>query len=124
MGGAVSYLSDGQDHHQEDFKQPAAGGWGCLLFDLIHLSTGATDCEEGLMAASRRAHASEYAPELLLPLSLSLKLTTVTFCLHMRPSILEDRPGHVFYEVTAFTPLDFGVCPPGVESLLRNVSIF
>lgn len=75
------------------------------------------------MAASRSAHASKYAPELLLPPSLSLQLTTVTLCLHMRPSILEDRPGQVSYKVIAFTPLDFGVCPPGVESLLRNVSI-
>ena len=28
LGVAASYLSDGQDHPQEDFKQPSAGGWG------------------------------------------------------------------------------------------------
>ena len=58
------------------------------------------------MAAFRRVHASEYAPELLLPPSLSPQRTTVTLCFHMTPSILEDRPGQVSYEVTAFTPLD------------------
>ena len=53
------------------------------------------------MADSRRAHAKEYFPELLLPISFSPRWATATPAFSGDPPTLTGRSGSVFYGVTA-----------------------
>ena len=78
------------------------------------------------MADSGRAHAEEYFPELLLPVSLSLQWATAAPCLFRDPPTLAGRSGSVSYRVTAPSPWVLMhtllcVCPPRVESLFPPV---
>ena len=59
----------------------------------------------GLMADSGRAHAKEYFPELLLPVSLSSGWATATTAASAGdPPTLAGRSGSVSYRVTALCP--------------------
>ena len=106
------------------------GGAGfppCCLFGLRQPNTGAyLGSLVGLMADSGTAHAKEYFPELLLPVSLSPRWATATPRFHRRPSntsryVWFSLPwGHCFFPwVPIRTPLC--VCPPRVESLFPPV---
>ena len=84
------------------------GGAGfppCWLFGLRQPNTGAYPGSlVGLMADSGRAHAKEYFPELLLPVSLSSWWDTATSASTGDPPTLAGRSGSVSYGVTAPSP--------------------
>ena len=97
---------------------------GCLAWGDWELE--ATGSLVGLMADSGRAHAKEYFPELLLPVSLSPWWATATPRLCRRPSKPAGRSGSVSYGVTAPFPWVLMctllcLCPPRVESLFPSV---
>ena len=106
------------------------GGAGfppCWLFCLRQPNTGAyLGLLTELMADSGRAHAEEYFPELLLPVSLSLRWATATPCLCRRPSnpsrwVWFSLPwGHCSFPWVLMHTL-LCVCPPRVESLFPPV---
>ena len=78
------------------------------------------------MADSGRAHAKEYFPELLLPVSLSLQWATATPASAGDPPTLAGRSGSVSCGVTAPSPWVLMctlvcVCPPRVCSLFPPV---
>ena len=106
------------------------GGAGfppCWLFGLRQPNTAAyLGSLVGLMADSGRAHAKEYFPELLLPVSLSLGEPQLPPTSAGDPSTLAGRSGSVspqghcsFPWVQMRTLLC--VCPPRVESLFPPV---
>ena len=75
-----------------------------------------------LMVDSGRAHAKEYFPELLLPVSLSPWWATATPASTGDPPTLAGRSGLVSYGVTTSSPCVLMhtllcVCPPRVESV-------
>ena len=99
----------------------------CLLFGLRRPNTGAyLGCLVELMADSGRAHAKEFFPELLLPVSLSSRWHTATPRLCRRPSNASREVwfsllwGHCSFPWVLMSTL-FCVCPPGVESLFPSV---
>ena len=113
MGGTGSCPSGGQGCGQEDFKPHTYWVSGavsphCLLFALRCLSLKPTGCcvGPGLVDEmfSRRAHANEYSPKLLLQ----------CLCPHAEPQppptsagdppILTGNSGPVCNEVTSFFP--------------------
>ena len=69
--------------------------WRLILCQLLHLQIISPILTPGslvgLMVDSGRAHAQEYFPELLLPVSLSLQWATVMPCLCRRPSNTSSR---------------------------------
>ena len=77
------------------------------------------------MVDSRRAHAKEYFPELLLPVSLSPWWATATPASARNPPTLAGRSGSVFCGVTAPSPgswcAHYFVYPLRVESLFPPV---
>ena len=84
------------------------GGAGfppCWLFGLMWPNTGAYwGSLLGLMADSGRAHAKEYFPELLLPVSLSSQWDTATSASAGDPLTLVGSSGPVSYGVTVPSP--------------------
>ena len=106
------------------------GGAGfppCWLFFLWQPNTGAyLGSLVGLMADSRKAHAKEYFPELLLSVSLSPRWATATPWLCRRPSntireVWFTLPwGHCSFPCLQMHTL-LCVCPPRVESLFPPV---
>ena len=106
------------------------GGAGfppCSLFGLRRHNTGALQgCLVELMVGSGRAHAKEYFPELLLPVSLSSQWGTATPCLCRRPSNTSRLVwfsllwGHCSFPWVPMHTL-LCVCPPRVESLFPPV---
>ena len=81
------------------------GGTGfppCWLLGLMQPKTGAYPCSlVGLMVVSGSAHAKEYFPELLLPVSLSLGEPQLPPASAGDPPTLAGRSGSVSYGVTA-----------------------
>ena len=106
------------------------GGVGfppCWSFGLRQPNSGAyLGSLVGLMADSGRAHAKEYFPELLLPLSLSPWWATAIPCLCRRPSNTSREvwfslpSGHCSFPWVPMHVL-LCVCPPRVESLFPPV---
>ena len=106
------------------------GGAGfppCWLLGLRWPNTGAyLGSLVGLRAVSRRAHAKEYFPELLLPVSLSSLWDTATPCLCRRPSntswsVWFSLPwGHCSFPWVPMCTL-LCVCLPRVESVFPTV---
>ena len=84
------------------------GGAGfppCWLFGLRPPNTGAYPGSlVGVMADSGRAHAKEYFPELLLPVSLSSRWDSATPASAGDPPTLAGRSGPVSCGVTASYP--------------------
>ena len=104
-----------------------AGFPACWFFGLRQPNTGAyLGSLLGLMVDSGRAHAKEYFPELLLPVSLSPQWATATPCLCKRPPNTSkyfwfSLPcGHCSFSWVPMHTL-LCVCPPRVESLLPPV---
>ena len=105
------------------------GAWfpPCWLFGLRRPYTGAyVGSLVGLMADSGRAHATEYFPELLLPVSLSSRWATATPHLCRRPSntsrlvLFSLLWGQCSFPWVPMRTL-LCVCPPRVESLFPPV---
>ena len=99
----------------------------CWLFGLRRPNTGAyLGSLVGLVADSGRAHAKEYFPELLLPVSLSSRWHATTPCLCRRPSNTSIfvwfslLSGHCSFPWVLMRTLHC-VCPPRVESLFPPV---
>ena len=85
-----------------------------------------TDCLVGLMAISGRADSNEYFPELMLPVSSSLKWASATPNSAEDLSVLPRRSCLVSYGFTDFPPwllvcTGLCVCPPRVEPLFSPV---
>ena len=104
-----------------------AGFPSCWLFGLRQPNTGAyLGSLVRLMADSRKAHAKEYFPELLLPVSLSLRWATATPRLCRRRSNTSRYVwfsllwGHCSFPWVLMRTL-LCVCPPRVESLFLPV---
>ena len=76
----------------------------------------------GLMADSGRAHAKEYFPELLLPVSLSSRWATPTPASAGDPPTLAGRSGSVSYGVTAPSPGSW--CAHYFVCVLQEWSLF
>ena len=120
---------------QEDFKQPI--WWWvrlcsrpvfCLAWGIPALEP--TGCWVGLglgeeMVASRRAHVTEYSPELLPPVSLSPQWATAATHLQGDTPILAGKSGPVSYEVITFFLGSWctqdSLKPPWVEFLYPSV---
>ena len=99
----------------------------CWLVGLRQPNTGAYPGSlVGLMADSGRAHAKEYFPELLLPVSLSSQWDTATPHLCRRPSNTSRKVwfsplwDHCSFSWVLMRTL-LCVCPPRVESLFPAV---
>ena len=104
-----------------------AGFPPCWLFGLRRPNTGAYPGSlVGLMTDSGRAHAKEYFPELLLPMSLSPRWNRATPRLCRRPSntsryVWFSLPWvHCSFPMVPMRTL-LCVCPPRVESLFPPV---
>ena len=104
-----------------------AGFPPCWLFGLRQPNTGAyLGSLVRLMTESGKAHAKEYFPELLLPVSLSSGWDTATPCLCRRPSntrrlVCFSLPwGHCSFPWVPMCTL-LCVCSPRVESLFPPV---
>ena len=94
----------------------------CWLFGLRRPSPGGSGSLVGLMVDSGRAHAKEYFPELLLPVSLSPWWATAAPISAGDPPTVAGRSGSVSYGVSApsswvLMHTLLRVCPPRVDSL-------
>ena len=108
----------GQLWAQEDIRQPVCSCvglcfhfFGCLAWVIPALEPIGCWVGPGLgkkMVASRRAHANEYSPELLLRVSLSPQVPLPTTTFTGDPPIAAGRSGPGSCEVTAFYPGSWG----------------